>query len=160
MTFEEWVKLILQSNVVAAMIVGLFGILTLKLGLGKFRSEKWWERKSAAYVAAIEAMHAMYAQAKATVDAERSGSQLSPVFQDKLTADSLAGLMDIRKSASISPFLMSKAAASIVSNFVREIDNLDVDDDPPFELYQSEIKIASDAILRLTLEAKRDLQTP
>jgi hypothetical protein len=60
---EEWLKLILQSNVVAALVVGGFGILTLKLGLGKFRSEKWWERKSVAYVTTIEAMHAIYAYA-------------------------------------------------------------------------------------------------
>ncbi len=62
MTLEEWVKFALQSNVVAALVVGTFGVLTLWLGLGKFRSEKWWERKAAAYVAVIEALHGMQAQ--------------------------------------------------------------------------------------------------
>ena len=45
MTFEDWAKFVLQSNVVAAVVVGLFGVLTLKLGIGKFASEKWWERE-------------------------------------------------------------------------------------------------------------------
>lgn len=40
MSAEEWVKLILGSNVVAAVIVGLFGLLTLKIWHSKIRLRK------------------------------------------------------------------------------------------------------------------------
>jgi NADH:ubiquinone oxidoreductase subunit 6 (subunit J) len=53
MTFDDWAQLIVQSNVVAAVVVGIFGIVTLKLGRTRFRSERWWEKKAAAYASVI-----------------------------------------------------------------------------------------------------------
>ena len=44
----ETAKFNLQSNVIVAVVVGLFGLLTLKLGIRKFDSEKWWERRAEA----------------------------------------------------------------------------------------------------------------
>jgi hypothetical protein len=160
MTFEDWLKLALQSNVVAALIVGGFGILTLKLGLAKFRSEKWWERKAAAYVAVIEAMHAIHAYAYAMADADSSGHDVIETHRKKLSADSLAGLMEVREAASVGPFLMSKGAAGVVADLVRDMEKLDAAVEPVSELHKTEVKIVSEAILRLTAEAKRDLQTP
>jgi hypothetical protein len=160
MTFEDWLKLALQSNVVAALIVGGFSILTLKLGLIKFRSEKWWERKAASYVATIEAMHAIYAHAYAAVDAEASGHDLIESYRKKLSTDSLAGLMEIRKAASIGPFLMNKNAAGIIAELIREIDRLDMASESLADLHRKEMKLVYEAILSLRAEAKRDLQTP
>ena len=70
MTCEEWAKLVLQSNLLTAIVVGCFGLLTLWLGLRKFRSEKWWERKAVAYASAIEALHGMHDLANARIEAE------------------------------------------------------------------------------------------
>ena len=45
MTFEDWAKLILQGNLLAAIVVGFFGPLTPWLGLRKFRSEMVGEKR-------------------------------------------------------------------------------------------------------------------
>lgn len=160
MTVEEWIKFILQSNVVAALVVGAFGIITLRLGLGKFRSEKWWERKSAAYVSTIEAMHANYTYAKAIVDEASSDYELSATYRDEMLKASMAGMADLRKAASIGPFLMSKRAAQIVSQLVRELDEQDPTTEPVIDLHRSEMIKTYDAITELTQEAKKDLRTP
>jgi hypothetical protein len=160
MTVEEWIKFVLQSNVIAALVVGAFGILTLKLGLGKFRSEKWWERKAAAYVSTFEAMHAVYGYAKAVVDAEGVGHDLSESHLTELSNGSLKGLLEIRKAASLAPFLMSKRASMIVSQLVRELGELDPSQEPIIELHRAEMVKVYDAIVSLTKEAKLDLRTP
>jgi len=134
---EEWLKLLLQSNVVAAFVVGAFGVVTLKMGLGKFRSEKWWERRTAAYVSAIEAMHAVYAGSKSNVDAARAGYTLTDAYQSRLYEASLTGIMEVRKAASIGRFLMSNRAATIMAELVEQIDSVDDDIEPIIDLHKS-----------------------
>lgn len=55
--------LLLNSPVIAAFVgatvAGLFGAGAVWLGLRRFRSEKWWERKAAAYASVIEALHVL-----------------------------------------------------------------------------------------------------
>jgi hypothetical protein len=128
MTPEEWVKFALQSNVVAALLVGGFGVLTLRLGLNKFRSEKWWERKAAAYVAIIEALHGMQAYTKAMIDEAGSDYELSDEYKTSLSDASMAGEVEIRKAATIGPLLMSNHAAEILAWLVKELDAQAVDE--------------------------------
>jgi hypothetical protein len=49
--------LLLNSPVIAALVAGLSGMAAVWLGLRRFRSEKWWERKAATYTAIIETLH-------------------------------------------------------------------------------------------------------
>ncbi|MHC2620087.1 hypothetical protein ACVIW2_002119 [Bradyrhizobium huanghuaihaiense] len=101
MTFDDWAKLVLQSNVVAAVIVGLFGVLTLKLGIGKFASEKWWEQRAAAYAAVIEALHGVRAFHAKFADSLEKGYELSEGYVSHLDQRSTSGLDEVRKGANI-----------------------------------------------------------
>jgi hypothetical protein len=55
-------------------------------------------------------------------------------------------------------FVMSKNAASILGKLVRELDAQD-EELPTGDFHSRRRNILSDAILRLTSEAKRDLKT-
>jgi hypothetical protein len=157
MTYEEWLKLILQSNVVAAIVVGLFGLVTLRLGLGKFRSEKWWEKKATAYATAIEALHGMYDLSLARVEAIETDQEISDERLTTLQAANLAGLSEVRKGASIGAFVMSKHAASILGEVLKEFDKIE---EPSLHAFHdTRASVLSSAISRMTREAKRDLKT-
>jgi hypothetical protein len=95
MTWQEWAKLILQSNLLTAIIVSCFGLPTLWLELRKFRSEKWWERKASAYASAIEALHGMYDLANARMEAEEMHEDIPSERLNSLVAINLAGLSEI-----------------------------------------------------------------
>lgn len=112
-------KVRLQSNVVAALVVGAFGVVTLKLGLGKFRSEKWWERKSAAYIALIEALHATEAYAKAVIAESGGEFEFSDEAKVSLHDASLAGENEIRKFNTIGALVLSQKASMILQFFVK-----------------------------------------
>lgn len=157
MTFEDWAKLVLQSNLLAAFVVGGFGLLTLWLGLGKFRSEKWWERKASAYAASIEALHGMYDLSLAHVEAIEADQDLSKERLTNLQAANLAGLSEIRKGASIGSFIMSQRTASILKNVLAEFDKLEAPS--RYEFHDTRAGILSDAIAQMTMEAKKDLKT-
>jgi hypothetical protein len=68
MTWAEFLKLVLTSPVITAVVAGYFALGGIWLGLSRFRSERWWERKAAAYASAIEALHAIEEHAKKYVD--------------------------------------------------------------------------------------------
>src|SRR5258708_35823296 len=111
MTYGDWAKLILKSSFLTAFVVGGFGLLTLWLGLRKFRSEKWWEKKATAYAAAIEALHGMYDISLAHVEAIEADQEISKERLATLQVVNLTGLSEVRKGASIGSFIMTKHAA-------------------------------------------------
>ncbi|MET3332486.1 MULTISPECIES: hypothetical protein [Bradyrhizobium] len=158
MTIQEWIKFALQSNVVAALVVGSFGVLTLWLGLGKFRSEKWWERKAAAYVAVIEGLHGMHAYTKAIIDEASSDYELSDEYKKALGEASMAGNAEVRKAATIGPLLMSRHASEVLAWLVRELDAQEVDE-PVIDYHHARLFILENALVKLRYQAKRDLRT-
>lgn len=158
MTIQDWIRFFLQSNVVAALVVGSFGVLTLWLGLGKFRSEKWWERKAAAYVAVIEGLHGMQAYTRAIIDEASSDYELSDEYKKALSEASMAGNTEVRKAATIGPLLMSRHASEILGLLVRELDAQKVDE-PVIDYHQARLSILDNALIKLRYQAKRDLRT-
>jgi hypothetical protein len=157
MTWEEWAKLVLQSNLLAAIVVGCFGLLTLWLGLRKFRSEKWWERKAVAYASAIEALHGMHDLANARIEAEEMSEDIPAERLASLAAVSQAGLSEIRKGANIGSFVMSKRSAMILKDVLGDFDKMQAP--TSYEFYDKRAAIPSGAIMELTVEAKKDLRT-
>lgn len=157
MTFEDWAKLLLQSNLLTAFVVGGFGLLTLWLGLRKFRSEKWWEKKAAAYAATIEALHGMLDLAMARIESQEMGQEISDERLTVLSAANLAGLAEIRKGANIGSFVMSESAATILQKALDDFDRVEASTSDEF--YDMRAAILSKAISQLTSEAKKDLRT-
>jgi hypothetical protein len=157
MTLEDWAKLVLQSSLLTAFVVGSFGLLTLWLGLRKFRSEKWWEKKATAYAASIEALHGMYDLSLAQVESIETDQEISKERLITLRTANMAGLSEIRMGASIGSFIMSERAASILRDVLAEFDKLEAPS--PQEFHDTRAGILSDAILKMTIEAKRDLRT-
>lgn len=156
MTFEEWVKFILQSNVIAALIVGLFGLLTLKLGIAKFASERWWERKAASYAAVIDGLHAIHRASFAYAEAFDSKQELDNDYSDELVAGSVAGHVAVERGENIGSFLMTERAAQILKQLRLDLEALGMHFG---EVHRKHAELVSAAIVAMTVEAKRDLKT-
>jgi hypothetical protein len=158
LSFEDWLKLILQSNVVAAVIVGLFGLLTLKLGIAKFASEKWWERKAASYASALDGLHKMYDCARDFREAFEKNQELDEAYVEKIVSDSSAGYAEMRRGENIGSFLMTKRAGMILSQLRRGLD--ETQQGVPSQKYHDyRMGLLYEAIIAMTVEAKRDLKT-
>jgi len=153
------INALLQSPVVAAVVVGIFTLASIRMGLGRFRSERWWERKASAYAAAIEGLHSMYDRCKAVVDAEDAGANLSEAWGKKLGDGSLLGWAEVRKGASIGSFIMTKRAASILDDVMKKIEELNAAEMDAYSENAEKAKILTDAIIAMKVEAKGDLRT-
>lgn len=156
MTWEDWLKLLLQSNVVAAIIVGLFGLLTLKMGIAKFASEKWWERKAAAYASVIDGLHGVHKASLAYADAYDHGQELDDEYSEELVEGSVAGYAEMQRGENIGAFLMTKRTASILRQLRIDLEEQGM----PFgETHRKRAGILGAAIAAIMLEAKNDLKT-
>jgi hypothetical protein len=159
--WAEIIKDILQSPVIAAGVVGLFTLLSIRLGLSRFRSERWWERKAEAYAAVIEQLHAMYEFSKAHIEAfegEYEFNNFPENWRKRIIKENNEGWAGIRKAASIGSFVMTKRAASTLTDLIASHDKISVDG-PEHEYHQARLALLNEAIIALKVEAKNDLRT-
>lgn len=158
MTWEDWFKLLLQSNVVAAVIVGIFGLVTLRLGIAKFASEKWWERKAESYASVIEGLHKMHRCYSTLGEAAERGYEYQEDFVAELNEGCSSGYAKMQRGENIGSFLMTKEAVKILTRLRLALDDLDDPMDPIDQNFER-AKLVTDAIIAMTAEAKNDLKT-
>jgi hypothetical protein len=144
-----------ETLAVSAFTAVIVGPISAWISLRRFRSEKWWERKAAAYASAIEALHGMYDYAAAHAE---PGAEVHEDRDKRLAAASASGRDELRKSASIGSFVMTRKAASIAKDVLAAIDQVSRDQ-PEFEFYAECAALLTKAIEEITAEAKRDLKT-
>lgn len=157
MTVEDWVKLILQSNVVAAVVVGIFGLVTLKMGIAKYASEKWWERRASSYATVIDGLHSMHKAYSAWAEAHETRQELDNDYAEELSRANSAGFEEMQRGETIGAFLMSKRAADILRQL-----RAGIEADGTFafgEVFRKRAGLVHDAIIAMMVEAKRDLKT-
>ncbi|MFK4657053.1 hypothetical protein ABIF97_006987 [Bradyrhizobium japonicum] len=156
MTFEDWIKLVLQSNAVAAIIVGIFGLVTLKMGIAKYASEKWWERKAAAYASVIDGLYGVHKASAAYADAFDTRQDLDDDYSEELVQGSVAGYAEMQRGENIGAFLMTKRAVDILKQLRLDLNEQGM----PFgEVHRARANLVRNAITAMMIEAKRDLRT-
>jgi hypothetical protein len=108
------------SNVIVAVIVA---IITVRLALKRFYREKWWERKSAAYISLIEALHHVrdYADTHYTFALLRQ--DLPEDGAEKLREKMKEGLSELRKQRDIGDLILSPPAVLLVTTLLEELDD-------------------------------------
>jgi hypothetical protein len=96
--------------------------LTVRLALRRFYSEKWWERKSAAYTVIIESMHHLREHADTNLIFESRGVPLTKDGEQELELKLKQAIADLRKHRDIGSFVISKEATSILNSLFLELD--------------------------------------
>jgi hypothetical protein len=157
MTWPEVLKLVLNSTVVSALIVGLFGVMTIKLGLGKFRSERWWEKKAASYAEVIEALHAMYDRSLFVLQQAKSEFALHGDTAAEIQKNSDQALAKVRRGAAIGSFVMTTRAVEILNDMFGELERIPAGDEA--NQHTTRAQSIERAIAAMTAEARKDLGT-
>lgn len=109
----------LASALAVAMVTSH---LTVRLALRRFYSEKWWERKSAAYAAIIESMHHLREHADTNLTFESRGISLPKDGEQELVLKLKQAIADLRKHRDIGSFVISEEAISVLNSLFAELD--------------------------------------
>jgi hypothetical protein len=97
-------------------------LVSVRLALRRFYSEKWWERKSASYIAIIESLHHLREHADTHLTFEMKDLKLPTEGAELLERNLKQAMADLRKHRDIGSFVISEEAMSILNSLFAELD--------------------------------------
>jgi len=148
--------LTLIPSLVVAIVVS---ILTVRLSLRKFYTEKWWERKADAYSRIVEAllMHKNYAEQKLKIEMSRAEEDSANKKNlEKQWSDANA---ELERSVDLGAFVISEETEKIIRKFLNRT-SIDPDywDGPFFEIIEADISSTKKCLSEVKKSAKKDLK--
>lgn len=142
---------------IPGLLISVFtAILTVRLSLRRFYSERLWERKMDMYTVIFEALYRLkhYYQIKHDIDLEqRTLKKDRAVLLEQQWAE---GDMEVDKAVDIGSFVICQEAAICLRTF-RDRPRLHYEDHPISELASQEMKYLDDCIKKLREIAHKDL---
>jgi hypothetical protein len=144
---------------VGALVAGLFGAGAVWLGLRRFRSEKWWERKATAYASVIEALHVLEDVEDEEIDAIEKAVQLPMERLEKLRQKSIAAREETRKYANLSGFVVTDETAKILDEMTRALEIPQRSTQSNHDYLERRWAAVTGALAAVKIEARRDLRT-
>ncbi len=109
----------LGTSLVTAVVSS---IIAVKLALRRFYSEKWWEKKCAAYSSIMEAIHNVREHADTNHAFSLRGKELPAVGDEQLTKKLQEAMAELRKQRDIGSFVISKEAVLLLNELFASLD--------------------------------------
>jgi hypothetical protein len=111
--------LTLGTSVVVAVISAYIGA---RIALRRFYSEKWWERRAAAYTAIIEAVHHIREHADTNLAFTLAGKDLPSDGDKELTQKLQSAIAELRKQRDIGSLVISDEAVMELNNLFEALE--------------------------------------
>lgn len=116
---SDWQPLV---NLLAGIpLAVLTSWLTVKFSLGRFRSEKWFERRLDAYTKVIEALHFMNHCTDAEMRAEEEGYKIDEKAKAELHASYGKGRAELRRLTDMGALIFSPEAVALLDTLNSEL---------------------------------------
>lgn len=132
-------------------------IITTKIALNKFYSEKWWARKEQAYIEIIDALYDLIQFCEIKKEDYGDGTNIHPDKMKEITQKYTEGYWKIKKSTDIGSFVISEEAKTVLKN-LRDKPKLDWNTNPSFEIFEADFNSYQEALERIVAVSKKDLK--
>jgi hypothetical protein len=111
-------------SLVSALVVAVVtSLLTVRLALRRFYSEKWWERKAAAYAVIMESMHHVREHADTHLAHETPGQlPLPPGGEEKLKRQLEHSMANLRMHRDVGSLVICDEAIAAINALFGELD--------------------------------------
>lgn len=149
----EWV-----GNIAAGLFVAVVtSVVTVRLSIKRFRSERWWERKVEAYTDLLAALSdsKRYANLQARVRLTQSESNQAA---DRLEEQHRDAYDRLRRATTVGSFILSKDVAQRLEDLDSRLAGLEYDSGPTWEYFEMSAELYSNAISDIRAAAKSDLE--
>lgn len=134
----------------------LTAIITVKLSLRKFRTEKWWEKKAETYARIVDALHHLKNYCEQKLNAEYGHSQLSPEKEHELSQQYKMAFCELAKAIDVGSFIISNEAVKILETY-RNRPQLNCNENSLWDIIEHDLKYAEECLQNFKLSAERDL---
>jgi len=155
----QWAIPILTSLISGLFIAAVTSVLTIWLSLRRFRTERCWELKAAAYSRIVEALHQLMVYHAAMSEDSMTGKDRDETQYAKLRDDYQQAYRDLRNATGIGAYIISdEVAAALATLDARPRPKWN--EGPPWELYDAEFDAYKKALEQIRRLAKKDLKLP
>lgn len=110
----EWATPILNALIPALFLAVVTSVLTVRLSLRRFRTERMWERKADAYSRIIEALHHMTEYCLARSEEYMQVRKPTPEREIELQDNYRAADAALRTATGIGAFIISEEVAGLL----------------------------------------------
>ena len=115
-----WETVLAQIGV-GIVIAVTSAVVTVQLSLGRFRSERWWDRKEEAYSKIVEALYHWKRHVDAWVAREELGQTLPEDKMDELDLLGTEAREEIGRAIDIGTFIISEDGVSCLETLHAEL---------------------------------------
>lgn len=148
-------ELLLQA-LIGLVISVATSLLTVKLSLARFRTERIWEKKALAYERVIDAIHKAKKFSSEHLDAQYSGHDLPDERNEELRKLANEAKDEISRAADIGGFILSTQALEIIREYERRSrDTKHIES--WHEALEYDYEVTDHCLKSFIAEAKRDI---
>jgi hypothetical protein len=149
---------ILIGAFVTLAIGGVTAFITTTLNLRRYRSEKWWEKKSEAYAKIIQALHHATNTLLEWAEQDMIGDDVPEEKAKRLDEDYKNARLEIETATGIGAYIISKEVADVLVQLKRRKRPARTRDTPRFELYEADAEAYGSALDKIRELARKDLK--
>lgn len=156
---EQQTTYLIISGVSSAITALLAAIVTVRLSLKKFYTEKWWERKADTYSKVIECLHYLKRMPSEKLDEEMLAKKLSDERKQELWEAYKKARDELNKIIDAGSFLMSDKAVAVLEIMQKKIQESD-NAQSYFEHLDGEFAALDSCLKEMRQIARTDLKAP
>lgn len=150
---------ILLVNIISGLLISVItAVVTVRLSLSRFRSERWWERKADSYSRIIESLHHMKEYCMKQLAAFESSTQLSGETERELLMKAKEGVEQLSMATDVGSFIISNKAVDCLKDFQKRYHAVKYGN-YIYDYFDSQAAIIEECLSSLREIAKIDLGT-
>lgn len=131
-------------------------VITVKLSLKKFRSEKWWEKKTESYSKIVDVLHQLKNYCEQKLPPEYGEPALSTEKELELRQQYQTAYRDLVKALDVGSFIISEEAVKILETYQNRPE-LNYNENPLCDIIECDLKYIKECLEDFKLAAKKDL---
>lgn len=134
----------------------LTAAITVKLSLNKFRTEKWWEKKTETYSGIVDALHKLKNYCEQKLEAEYRPNSLSKEKEKELQNQYNQAYQEVTKAIDVGSFIISKEALKVLQDYENR-PQLNWNENPLWDIIEHDLDYTKTCLKNFKKEAKKDL---
>lgn len=151
----DWLKIFIPS-VLGLSTTILAAYFSARWATHRAFQERWWERKEKAYAEIVEALHDMIRYSELCVEEYEAGSRDEHPKKKEFAEQYSEAYWKIRRVTDIGAFVISDQAAATLEE-LRKKPQLDWNENPPWEIYETDCDYYRKALKSVRDCARKDL---
>lgn len=153
---EKYLSLLLMQLIVPVIIALITSIISVKLALRKFKSEKWWDRKLSCYIELAEAFSVIIIYVDMVIDIDLDDVQHDPKEFEKLRLSYNQSITKLQTQAYTSVIFIDKSSYESLLRFNNKLFRLETSSRDSRKL--ADLRESAETCLSIiSEEAKREL---